>query len=54
MRSGQFVKQASGYRAFVPATFPPELPIPMEAQIIGLLSDADQALERLDGTTFTE
>src|ERR1700732_4577752 len=49
MRSGQFVKQATGYMAFVPAALPPAPPINVDAQLTRLLSDADWALGRLDG-----
>src|SRR5579864_3728985 len=49
MRAGQFVKQASGYRAFVPAVLPPTPPVKADAELTRLLSDADWALGRLDG-----
>jgi Fic family protein len=52
MRSGHFVKQASGYRAFIPAPLPPEPPIQMDSEIVALLSQADLALGRLDGATL--
>ena len=50
-RAGQFVKQASGYTAFVPAPLPPEPPVEMDLPMVGLLSNADQAVGRLDGVT---
>ena len=49
MRSGRFVRQLSGYRAFIPAPLPPDPPLAMDAELIRLLSDADRALGRLDG-----
>lgn len=49
MRSGQYVKQASGYRAFVPAPLPPDPPVAMDAELTRLLSEADRSLGRLDG-----
>jgi hypothetical protein len=27
MRSGRFIKQIAGYRAFIPATLPPDPPV---------------------------
>ncbi len=52
-RAGRFVKQASGYTAFVPAPLPPEPPVEMDLPMVGLLSRADQAVGRLDGVTRT-
>ncbi len=49
MRSGRYIKQPTGYRAFHPAELPPIPPIAMEPELIRLLSDADRALGRLDG-----
>lgn len=51
MRTGQYVKQVEGYRAFIPAPLPPNPPIAMDAELIRLLSDADRSLGRLDGAT---
>jgi len=51
MRSGLFVKQASGYQAFVPKPLPPDPPIQIDAEMVHLLSEADRALGRLDGIT---
>ncbi len=48
-RAGSFVRQPSGYRAFVPAPLPPEPPIDYDAELLQLLSQADVALGRLDG-----
>lgn len=52
-RAGQFVKQPTGYRAFVPAPLPPDPPINYESSLISLLSAADQAVGRLDGVSKT-
>src|SRR5580700_3697986 len=49
MRSGHFVKQGTGYSAFVPAVLPPVPPIKADAELTRLLSDADWSLGRLDG-----
>jgi Fic family protein len=50
-RSGHYVKQITGYRAFVPAPLPPQPPIEFDDEMIALLSRADQAVGRLDGVT---
>lgn len=49
-RAGHFAAQPSGYRAFVPAPLPPEPPVALEGDLLALLSRADIALGRLDGT----
>lgn len=49
MRAGIYVKQPSGYRAFVPAPLPPDPPVTMDSELTKLLSQADRALGRLDG-----
>ncbi|MBF2008740.1 MAG: Fic family protein [Chlorogloeopsis fritschii C42_A2020_084] len=52
MRSGRYVKQVEGYSAFIPAPLPPDPPIKLDdPELIRLLSDADRALGRLDGST---
>ncbi|MBD1902697.1 Fic family protein [Trichocoleus sp. DQ-A3] len=51
MRTGQYVKQVEGYRAFIPTPLPPDPPIAMDAELIRLMSDADRSLGRLDGAT---
>src|SRR4051812_26583371 len=52
MRSGVFVKQATGYRAFHPAKLPPSDPaIQYDTELIRQLTDADRSLGRLDGVT---
>lgn len=49
VRAGQYARMG-GYRAFVPADLPPDPPIEMDGELTRLLSDADRALGRLDGT----
>lgn len=50
-RTGRYIKQPSGYRAFVPAPLPPEPPVTRDDELDRLLSQADRALGRLDGVT---
>ncbi len=52
-RAGRYIKQPTGYRAFVPAPLPPDPPLRIEGALPGLLSKADQALGRLDGSVLT-
>lgn len=52
-RAGRFVKQPTGYRAFLPAPLPPDPPVMLNGPISALLSRADQAVGRLDGAIFT-
>jgi Fic family protein len=52
-RSGRFVKQPAGYRAFIPAPLPPDPPILLDGSISAVLSRADQAVGRLDGVIYT-
>jgi len=51
MRAGRYVKQQTGYRAFIPADLPPNPPVVMDSELTRLLSDADRALGRLDGVS---
>src|SRR3712207_1633697 len=48
-RAGGYVRQPTGYRAFVPAPLPPEPPLQIDPALFALHSRADQALGRLDG-----
>ena len=48
-RAGRTVPQATGYLAYVPAPFPPNPPVQLSAEMVSLLSRADQALGKLDG-----
>jgi Fic family protein len=52
-RSGRYVTQISGYRAFLPSRLPPEPPVQFEGSLQVGLSDADMALGRLDGSIQT-
>jgi len=52
-RAGTYIKQPTGYRAFIPNPLPPDPPIVMSSRLQQLLSDADQALGRLDGSIET-
>lgn len=47
-RAGRYVRQPTGYSAFIPATLPPEPPVDL-AVLSPVLSRADQAIGRLDG-----
>lgn len=48
MRSGKFITQASGYKAFFPSDLPPVPPIHLENEIQHLLTDANIAIGKLD------
>lgn len=52
-RADRFVRQTAGYEAFVPAPLPPDPPVDVDAEMLGVLSAADQALGRLDGVIQT-
>lgn len=52
-RAGRYLRQPSGYRAFIPKPLPPEPPIALSGTLQALLSDADYALGRLDGAILT-
>ena len=52
-RSGRYVRQTTGYRAFLPAPLPPDPPIRLDGELRVLLSQADRALGRLDGSVVT-
>jgi len=47
------VTQPTGYRAFMPAPLPPEPAIALNGALPSLLSAADRALGRLDGSVLT-
>lgn len=47
-RAGHLERQPEGYRAFIPAPFPPA-DLEIDGTLQALLSEADQALGRLDG-----
>jgi hypothetical protein len=52
-RAGGYYLHITGYRAFIPNPLPPNPPIQIEGEIQALLSQADRALGRLDGSILT-
>ncbi len=52
-RAGVYVAQPGGYRAFIPTPLPPEPPISVDKKLQVLVSQADRALGRLDGSIQT-
>lgn len=52
-RAGRYVSQPTGYRAFIPAPLPPQPALDLHGELPGLLSAADRALGRLDGSVLT-
>lgn len=51
-RAGGYVRQATGYRAFIPKPLPPDNPpVSFDSEMLTLLSRADIALGRLDGAS---
>lgn len=52
-RSGRYIRQPSGYRAFIPAPLPPSPAVEIDLEMQRLLSEADRALGRLDGSIQT-
>ncbi|MEZ4522734.1 MAG: Fic/DOC family N-terminal domain-containing protein [Thermomicrobiales bacterium] len=52
-RAGRIVRQPTGYQAFIPASLPPDSPLQFDAELLSLLSRADQAVARLDGISST-
>src|SRR5690349_18250727 len=52
-RAGRYISQPTGHRAYVPALLPPRPPIALTDELPGLLSEADRALGRLDGSVYT-
>ncbi len=52
-RAGRSVKQRTGYAAFIPAPLPPDPPVILDGPLHGVLSQADQAVGRLDGVIQT-
>ncbi len=51
-RAGTYVRQPTGYAAFIPKTLPPDPPLDA-VSLQGVLSQADLALGRLDGAALT-
>lgn len=52
-QSGRYVQQPSGYRAFIPDALSPDSPVHLQGELQSLLSRADRALGRLDGSIHT-
>jgi Fic family protein len=52
-RAGRYVAQTTGYSAFIPAPLPPDPPLQLTGELHRLLSSADRALGRLDGSVLT-
>lgn len=52
-RAGQYQRQPTGYRAFMPAALPPDPPLVLSGELPALLSRAERALGRLDGSVLT-
>lgn len=52
-RAGRYVKQPTGYKAFIPSPLPPEPPVNITPEMQKLLSEADRALGRLEGSIQT-
>ena len=52
-RAGRYVRQLTGYKAFIPAPLPPQPPVALGPDLAKLLSQADRALARLDGSVLT-
>lgn len=52
-RAGRYVRQDARYAAFMPEALPPEPPIYFDDELQTLLSKADRALGRLDGSIQT-
>jgi len=52
-RAGRYQQQPAGYRAYLPAPLPPVPPIRLTGSLQPLLSQADRALGRLDGSVQT-
>ncbi len=52
-RAGRYIRQPTGYRAFMPAPLPPRPSLNLGGDIAALLSAADRALGRLDGSVLT-
>lgn len=52
-RAGRYISQPTGYRAYMPAPLPPDPALDLGGELTGLLSQADRALGRLDGSVLT-
>jgi Fic family protein len=52
-RAGRYIRQPTGYRAFIPSPLPPDPPLDLSGPLRDRLSQADYALGRLDGAVLT-
>jgi Fic family protein len=52
-RAGRYIRQPNHYAAFIPAPLPPDPPLRWDDELQYLLSKADRALGRLDGSIQT-
>jgi Fic family protein len=52
-RAGRYVKQPTGYHAFIPSPLPPSDRIRFDNALLDVLSRADRAIGRLDGCAET-
>src|SRR5688500_3349471 len=52
-RAGRYLQHSRGYLAFAPAPLPPDPPIRVDPDLTVLLSQAERALGRLDGSVTT-
>jgi Fic family protein len=52
-RAGRYIRQPTGYRAFIPAPLPPQPGLRLEGRLQATLSEANLALRRLDGSVLT-
>ena len=52
-RAGRYQNQPTGYRAFIPAPLPPDPRLDTNGELTRLLSEADRALGRLDGSILS-
>lgn len=52
-RAGRYQRQPAGYRAFIPSPLPPNPAVKIAGELQLLLSQADRALGRLDGSVQT-
>jgi len=50
-RAGTYIRQPTGYRAFIPKPLPVDPPLIIDQELWATLSSADRALGRLDGAT---
>lgn len=52
-RSGNYIQQPTGYKAFVPASLPPKPELAIDSDMQNILSRADRALAKMDGIAHT-